>query len=264
MKRYLPALLLALALGAPWLAPCDYARQYRDEPNAEPSRRFLLGTDELGRDRLSRLLYGSRTSLLLAPAAAAASVVVAALAGVAAALGRAPVRLLILGAADLTLSLPWLFLLLTVRALLPLDVSASASVAITFAILGLVGWAGPARVVRRAMSDILESDWLRAARSRGVSGGALLRHHILPNLAPVLSAQFRTTIPVFVLAEANLGMLGLGIAEPLPSWGSLLRELETQVSPLSELTTRLWLLAPLLTLLVTLAALYAWSRKEYV
>lgn len=262
-SRWLPAVLVLGALGAPLVAPCDYARQYREFPNAAPSRQFALGTDELGRDRLSRLLYGSRTSLLLAPAAALASVAAAALAGTAAALGGGVSRTLILGAADVTLSLPWLFLLLTVRALLPLDVTPAASVAITFAILGVVGWAGPARVVRRALGEILGSDYLRAARSRGVGGLSLLHHHVLPNLAPVLAAQFFTSLPVFILAEANLGMLGLGIAEPLPSWGSLLGELETQVSGWSELWTHAWLLAPLATLVATLAALGVWSRKEF-
>ncbi len=111
---------------------------------ATPSRRFPLGTDALGRDRLARLVYGTRLSLLLAPAAALLSCIAAALLGGLAGLGGGFVERAILAAADLFLSLPWLFLLLIARACLPLNVPAAVSVSITFALLGPLGWAGPA------------------------------------------------------------------------------------------------------------------------
>src|ERR1039458_6156896 len=115
------------------------AKQFRDAPSAPPSHQHLLGTDEIGRDRFARILYGTRISLLLAPAAALVSTVLAALVGgLARYLGGIWVRL----AREITalfLSLPWLFLLITVRALLPLNVSPLVSVLITFLILGLLG-----------------------------------------------------------------------------------------------------------------------------
>jgi ABC-type dipeptide/oligopeptide/nickel transport system permease subunit len=129
----------------------------------------------------------------------------------------------------MTMALPWMFLLLTVRAILPLDTSPGVSVVITFTMMGLLGWAGPARVVRRRVLDIRSSDYIVAARARGVGPASILYRHVIPNLKPLLLAQFWSSIPVFILAEANLGMLGLGVNEPLPSWGSLLKGLEREV-----------------------------------
>src|SRR5919109_762211 len=132
--------LLAVALAcvfAERLAPADYAHQFRDIPDAPASRAHLLGTDDLGRDRFARVLYGTRISLLLAPAAALVSTLLAALVGgLAGYLGGAWARVAMAGT-DLFLSLPWLFLLITVRAMLPLNVSPLVSVLVTFLLLGL-------------------------------------------------------------------------------------------------------------------------------
>lgn len=251
--RRLAAALLTLvaasALLADVVAPWPYEKQFREEPNAPPSRQFPLGTDDLGRDRLSRLIYGTRTSLFLAPAAALLTIAGALLAGSLAAIGGRAVDTMLNATMDLFLSLPWLFLLLTVRSLLPLDVAPAVSVLITFGLLGLLGWAGPARVVRSLMRQVLQSDYVLAARSRGVSRFGILRRHVVPNLRPVLAAQFWTAVPLFILAEANLGLLGLGVTEPLPSWGSLLRDLEGQVAGWSSPMQQLWLLAPVALLL---------------
>lgn len=231
--------VLGLSLAASWLAPSPYAGQFRDSIDAPPSSRFLLGTDELGRDRLSRLLYGSRLSLCLAPAAALVCTLISAVMGLAASIGRVAGRLFE-AAINLVLSLPWLFLLLTVRALLPLNVSPLVSVLITFALLGLLGWAGTARVVYSGVRSIESSDFMLLACAQGCAPQRRLLRHLLPNLQPVLRAQFVILIPVFLIAEANLGMLGLGVSEPLPSWGNLLRGLENTGS----LWSRPWTLAP--------------------
>jgi peptide/nickel transport system permease protein len=220
-----------------------YDAQFRESPDAAPSRRFPLGTDALGRDRFARLAYGTRISLLLAPAAALLSCLAAALLGGIAGLAGGIVERAILAAADLFLSLPWLFLLLIARACLPLNVPAILSVSITFALLGLLGWAGPARVVRAAVLDLRNSDFVLFARASGCTFWRLLWAHLVPNVMPVLRAQFRIAVPVYILAESTLGMLGLGVSEPLPSWGGLLRELEG-----ADVPSRLWLLAPALLL----------------
>ena len=232
--RQLAWLLLALvtvaSLGAELWAPADYAMQFREAPNSSPSHQHLLGTDELGRDRFSRILYGTRVSLLMAPAAALLSTLLAALlGGVAGYLGGWSERA-IMAATDLFLSMPWLFLLLAVRAMLPLDVSPITSVAVTFLLLGLLGWAASARVLCTGARGLRNSDFVLQARACGLHGPRLLAIHVLPNLKPVLLAQFWIAIPVFIISEANLGILGLGVAEPLPSWGSLLRELESFTS----------------------------------
>ena len=215
--------VLAAAALADWVAPAPYARQFRDAPNSPASRRFLLGTDELGRDRLSRLLHGSRVSLLLAPAAALVSTLLAAfIGGGAGYLGGRWDRLASRFIA-LFLSLPWLFLLLAARATLPLHVSGAASAGIVFGLLGLLGWAAPARAMRAEAQSLRAAPFLLQARASGSRGARLLLVHVLPNLGPALRAQFWISVPVFILSEATIGLLGMGVAEPLPSWGNLLR-----------------------------------------
>lgn len=252
-------LIGAASLLANLLAPAPYAEQFRELPDAPPSAKHWLGTDDLGRDRFSRLLYGTRVSLLLAPAAALIATLLAALVGGVAGYVGGQVETAAMWTTDLFLSLPWLFLLVAVRALLPLNVSPEVSVVITFAMLGLLGWAGAARVVCSTSRGLRNSDFVLLARASGIRPARLLARHIVPNLAPVLAAQFWIAIPVFILAEANLGVLGLGVAEPLPSWGSLLRELESY----SALSGQIWLFVPLL-LLVTVVSCFqvALSKTE--
>lgn len=224
------AVVLCASAAANWLAPAGYARQYREATDAPPSRAHWLGTDEIGRDRFARVLYGTRISLLLAPAAALLSTLMAALiGGLAGYLGGVWARMA-MAVTDLFLSLPWLFLLITARALMPLNVSPLFSVMVTFLLLGLLGWTTAARVLCATAGSLRSADFVRQARAAGVSKQRLFWIHVLPNLKPVLYAQFLISIPVFILSEANLGLLGLGVAEPLPSWGSLLKELEGLIS----------------------------------
>jgi peptide/nickel transport system permease protein len=252
------ALVLAASLLASFIAPASYAHQFRDMPDAAPSSQHLLGTDDLGRDRFSRLLFGTRVSLLLAPAAALLSSFLAALIGGTAGFVGGWLESCVMAATDLFLSLPWLFLLITVRALLPLDVSPIISVTITFALLGCLGWAAAARVICADAHKLCGSDIVLLARASGSNGIRLLWHHIVPNLRPVLFAQFWISIPVFILTEANLGILGLGVAEPLPSWGSLLRELES----FSALSAQPWQFVPLILLIVTVSCFHIALQKQ--
>ncbi len=261
-RRLAIALLIVIVLaclGAEMLAPGGYAAQFRAEPNAAPSHAHWLGTDQLGRDRFARLLYGTRVSLLLAPAAALISTALAGLIGGLAGYRGGIWQQIANSVTDLFLSLPWLFLLITVRALLPLNVSPGTSVAVTFLLLGLLGWAGAARVVCAGAAALRASDFVLQARAQGSFGFRLAVRHVLPNLRPILSAQLWISIPVFILAEANLGILGLGVAEPLPSWGGLLRELQE----LAFFAGEYWKLAPLLLLLLVVGSFeFLVSRNE--
>lgn len=241
-----------VSLAADALAPHDYATQFREHSSEPPSRVFPLGTDDLGRDRFSRLLYGTRVSLLLAPVTALLAVGIAAAVGVAAGYLGGWVDRAASGCVDLFLSLPWLFLLLTLRALLPLNISSWASLAATFLLLGLVGWPSGARVMRASAAGLRDSAPILHARSYGSGGWRLLWFHILPNLKPVLTAQFWILVPVFLLTEANLGMLGLGIAEPVPSWGNLLSELQNY----QRIPEAPWILAPAVLLVAVVTSLH--------
>jgi ABC-type dipeptide/oligopeptide/nickel transport system permease subunit len=262
IRQFSVILLLVIvgaSMAADLLAPGGYATQFREVPNAAPSLHHLLGTDALGRDRMARTLYGTRVSLLLAPAAALLSTMLAALMGGFAGYLGGIWQKISMAVTDLFLSLPWLFLLITVRAMLPLNVSPSTSVIVTFALLGILGWASAARVVCAGAAGMRDSDFILLARASGVSRSRIIAIHVLPNLRPVLLAQFWLSIPIFILAEANLGILGLGVAEPLPSWGSLLRELED----LAIFPGAYWRLVPLLLLIVVVTSFqFVISKQE--
>ena len=253
------AIVFLVLVGLMALLPVNFDRQFRDSPNAAPSRHFPLGTDDLGRDRFSRLIYGTRVSLLLATAAAILSCLVAAALGGMAGLAGGITDKIVLGAADLFLSLPWLFLLLMARALLPLNVSPLVSVTITFLLLGALGWATPAKVLRAGLQKLRGSDFILQARAAGCSPARLLWRHLMPNVMPILWAQLWITIPAYVLAESTLGMLGLGVMEPLPSWGNMLRELES-----GGVAEHPWLLAPVLLLAAVVGSFQlVFEREDY-
>ncbi|HUS07115.1 MAG TPA: ABC transporter permease [Bryobacteraceae bacterium] len=242
----------AISLAADWLAPHDYAEQFRDHAGEPPSPRFPAGTDELGRDRASRLLHACRTSLLLALGTASLAISLAAIIGGVAGFRGGWVDSALSSLMDLMLSLPWLFLLLTVRALLPLNTSPSASISATAALIGLAGWAPAARVIRANVLSVRNSAPLLYARACGLRDYRLLAVHLLPNLKPVLRAQFWIFVPVFLLTEANLGLLGLGILEPMPSLGSMLAELQNY----DRIPSAPWMLTPAFLLLGIVTSLH--------
>jgi ABC-type dipeptide/oligopeptide/nickel transport system permease subunit len=254
-RRIATAVLAAASLavvGADVLAPESYSHQDRLTANASPSPRSPLGRDELGRDRFSRLLFATRMSLGCAAAAALAATAGAALAGVAAGFGPRLIDEGLSGGIDLFLSVPWLFLLLTLRSLLPLNAPPWSSALLTFALLAGTGWPFGARVIRARVRDLRRSPWIVHARACGCREDRLLVRHVLPSLRPALVAQYWTLVPIFILAEANLSVLGLGFAEPLPSWGGLLGELR-RVHRVAEAP---WLLAPAVLMVAVVASLH--------
>src|SRR5205085_6246196 len=163
-------------------------------------------------------------------------------------------------AADLCLSLPWLFALLAARAALPLNAPPWTTVAVTFTLLGALGWAGPCRMVVAAVKRHRASDFILLAHASGSPRWRIAAVQILPNLLPLASAQFLTTAPAFLLAAANLGLLGLGVPEPLPSLGGMLRELEN----VSALPAHPLALAPAALLFIVVSCFHlSVSADEY-
>jgi peptide/nickel transport system permease protein len=140
---------------------------------------------------------------------------------------------------------PWLYLLLAVRAFLPLRVSPVESFALIVLILGLVGWARPARMVRGVVRNVRAQEFVVAARSAGAGPWFVLSRHVIPQAAGVILTQSALLIPQYALAEATLSYLGLGVSEPIPSWGNMLQSVE---QPLALLHSP-WLLAPALLLI---------------
>jgi peptide/nickel transport system permease protein len=193
---------------------------------SEGSRFYLLGSDEFGRDQLSRILCGGQISLLAGLLGAGCTLLLGGLVGTLAGFYGGWTDTLLMRFAELFLALPWLYLLFALRAFLPLTVRPLEAFLLVVVVLGTVGWARPARLVRGIVLSVKERDFVRAARGFGAGNAYLLRHHILPETTSVLLTQATILVPQFVIAEMALSFLGLGIPEPTPSWGNLLASLQ--------------------------------------
>lgn len=221
---YLGVLVLSMAF-APVLAVHAPEDQNRECPCASPSGRYLLGTDELGRDVWSRLLHGGRISLGAGLIAASLSVGIGLLAGAAAGLSRGIFRRGVLVLAELFLSVPWLYLLLAIRAFLPLTLSPAQVLFLLSAVIGAAGWARPGRLITQKATEVREREYVEVAESLGASRWHLIKRHLMPELLPLATTQFLLLLPGYVLAEVTLTFFGLGVGEPAASWGNLLAPL---------------------------------------
>ena len=211
---------------------------------AQASRIYLLGTDAYGRDQFSRILYGGQISLLAGLLGAGLTLFFGTLIGATAGYYGGWRDGLLMRVTELFVALPWLYLLFALRAFLPLAVSPLQAFFLIIAVIGAVGWARPARLVRGVVLSAKERDFIRAARGFGATDGYLLRRHILPETSSVLLTQAAILVPQFVLAEMTLSFLGLGVPEPVPSWGSLLASLQQY----SVLVSSWWMYAPALAI----------------
>ena len=211
---------------------------------ASGARIHLLGTDAYGRDQLSRILYGGQVSLLAGLLGAGVTLFLGALIGMAAGYFGGWRDDLLMRVAELFLALPWLYLLFALRAFLPLAVSPLEAFLLVVVVIGMVGWARPSRLVRGVVLSVKERDFVRAARGFGASDFYLLRRHIFPETASVLITQAAILVPQFVLAEMTLSFLGLGVPEPMSSWGNLLATLQQY----SVLVSYWWMYLPALAI----------------
>jgi len=217
-----------------------------------PGRLFLLGTDGFGRDQFSRLVYGGRISLfsgLLAAVLALALALV--LGGLAGFYGRWLDEVIMRGA-ELFLALPWLYCLLVLRAFLPLNVPAGQVFLLLVLVIGLRGWARPARLIRGVVLSAKERNYVLAARGFGASARYLLFRHILPETFGVILTQAALLIPQYIMAEVTLSFLGLGVGEPAPSWGNMLAALQHYY----VLASYWWMCLPGLILMPVFIAYY--------
>lgn len=203
-------------------------------------RIYLFGSDGFGRDLLSRILFGGQISLLAGLLAAGIALFFGLGIGAAAGyFGGWPDQLL-MRFAELFLALPWLYLLFGLRAFLPLSVGPLGAFLLIIAVVGAVGWARPARLIRGVVLSAKERDFVRASRGFGASGWHILRRHILPQTSSVLLTQAAILVPQYILAEVTLSFLGLGVPEPAPSWGNLL----TSLQQYSVLISYWWMYIP--------------------
>ncbi|HMC29766.1 MAG TPA: ABC transporter permease [Candidatus Angelobacter sp.] len=201
---------------------------------------FLMGTDGFGRDQFSRLLYGGQVSLFAGLVAAALSVIAGLFLGAIAGMYGGLIDDVAMRFAEIFITIPWFYLLIAVRAFLPLQISPVAAFLLVVAVVGVVGWGRPARLVRGVILSARERNFVLAARGFGASNAYLLRRHLMPLTFRVLLTQMTVLIPQFILAEVILSFLGLGIGEPFPSWGNML----AQAQQYHVLISYWWMLLP--------------------
>ena len=212
------ALLVVLGVAGPWIAPYDPLAQDLSKSLLGPSPEHWFGTDSFGRDILSRVLYGARISLLVGVASQGIAFSLGVALGVVSGYYGGKVDGVIMRLADVTLAFPTLLLLIAITA------AFQPGLTVVFVAIGVVGWAGLARLVRSQTLVVRELDFVQAARALGMSDLRLLARHVLPNtLAPAIIAV-TLGMAGAILLEAALSFIGLGAQPPTPSWGSMISD----------------------------------------
>ncbi len=218
------ALVALLAIFAPWVAPYDPLRQdllTRLKPpawSAAGTMKHLLGTDNYGRDLLSRLIYGARVSIIVGLAAMAVSCTLGTFFGMLAGFKGGRTATIIMRAADAHLALPEILLAILVVA------SFGGSLTNIVLVLGVSSWMVYARIVYGLTRSLKERPFIEAIRSQGASDGYIVRRHILPHLLPIITVVSTLQVAQMILVETALSFLGLGLPPPTPSWGNILAE----------------------------------------
>lgn len=217
------SLIVIASVLAPWVTPYNPHEQFFDGLTLEgaplpPNKRFLLGTDLLGRDLYTRLVYGARTSLIIGIAANAAAVLVGTLLGIIAGYLGGWVGSAIMRFTDLMMAFPALLLAIALAAIL------TPSLWIVAMVIALVNWVQTSRVIYTQTSSLAEQEFIQAVRALGATPARILWVHILPHLIPHIMVWATLGISVTVLLEATLSFLGIGVQPPTPSWGGIIFE----------------------------------------
>lgn len=213
---FLLALLAAFSLFAPWLTP--YSPDDMDLYNIEapPGSEHWLGTDEIGRDVFSRLLYGGRVSMMVALAAVLFQAVIGITLGSIAGYKSGVADMIIMRITDIIMCFPFYAMAITLAALL------GASFWNVILIIGVLHWTGIARLVRAELLSLRESGYVQAAKSMGVSSFTIVWRHLLRNAYAPIVVNLTLAVANAILAEAALSFIGLGVKQPQPSWGNML------------------------------------------
>jgi peptide/nickel transport system permease protein len=207
--------LVVVALFIPWISPHDPYRVALDEQFLPPSLIFWLGTDNFGRDVLTRILYGARISLLVGTLPSLISLVIGAALGILSGYLGGKTDAIIMRLADMMIAFPSLLLAMVVMYTL------GANLLNIFIALALVGWASVARVVRSQTLALKGKEFIEAARANGTSRLTIMLKHIFPNVIPTLIVLFSLSIPDAIMWESSLSFLGVGVQPPESSWGLL-------------------------------------------
>lgn len=219
-------LVVGAAVLAPWIAPYAPEEQLFDGLTLEgaplpPDARFIMGTDLLGRDLFSRILYGAQTSLIIGVVANGLALLIGTLVGLVAGFFRGWVGSVLMRFTDLMMAFPALLLAICLAAIF------KPSLWIVALVIALVNWVQTARVIYTETTSLAERDFIAAERTLGASTGRILFRHILPHLVPTIIVWGTLGISTTVLLEATLSFLGVGVQPPTPSWGNIIFENQT-------------------------------------
>jgi peptide/nickel transport system permease protein len=218
--------LVLVAILAPWLAPYDPTRAVANsfgDPGS-PSHLFPLGTDQLGRDVLSRIIFGARVSLLVGVAAMAVTMIIGVTIGLASGFFGGAIDFILMRFTDVMLTLPALLLAMAFVAVL------RPSIWSILLVIGLVSWTQIARVVRAEALTMTHRDFVMAARALGAPSSRLIARHVMPNVMPIIVVMAVLGISGTLLLDAGLSFLTLGVPPPTPSWGRMIEEATTYFS----------------------------------
>ncbi len=239
---------IAVALAAPWIAPYD-PRALVGRPFERPGENHVLGTDQVGRDIYSQLIWGSRISLMVGLFASAFSVAIGTAIGLFSGYLRGPIDTVMMRITDLFITLPNIPLMLILAAII------GRSVWNIIFVIAITGWTGTARMVRAQTLSIKERPYVEAARSVGARDSQIMFRHILPNIIPLIFANAIVGIVNAILSESGLSFLGLG--DPTkPSWGLILRY-ANEAGAMA--TGRLWFIIPPGVCIMLIAIGFAFS-----
>jgi ABC-type dipeptide/oligopeptide/nickel transport system permease subunit len=208
--------ILFVAISADWIAPYPYDKIKPEDALQGPTGQHLMGVDMLGRDMLSRVIYGSRPMLLVGVVTQLAGLLIGVPLGIVAGYFGGIVDWLVSRLIDLFSALPWYLIVLYMVMVL------SPSLENLIVALTITSWVGSCRIVRGMSLSIREQDYIEAAQALGLPTRRILSNHILPQVAPLLLWSFAAGIPIAVFAEAGLSFIGLGVRPPSPSWGQML------------------------------------------
>ena len=237
-------ILITLALLAPWIAPYPYAYQDLDLGASAPSSAHLLGTDVLGRDLFSRILYGARISLLVGFIATTVALIIGASWAIIAGYFGGKIDSVMMRIVDVLYGLPFIIFIILLMVIF------GRNLWLLFLAIGAIEWLTMARIVRAQVLTLKNQEFVLAAQAMGVSNFSMFRRHLLPNILGPIAVYATLTIPQVMLLESFLSFLGLGIQPPMSSWGTLIKD---GVESMEEYS---WLLIyPGLTFTITLFAL---------
>ena len=236
--------LILCAIFAPYIAPYSYSFQNLDLGATPPSSEHLLGTDILGRDLLSRILYGARISLMVGFVATGVALVIGVSWGIVAGYFGGRIDSIMMRIVDVLYGLPFIIFIILLMVIF------GRNLWLLFGAIGAVEWLTMARIVRGQVMSLKNQEFVLAAKAMGVSNLTMFRSHLLPNILGPIAVYATLTIPQVMLLESFLSFLGLGIQPPMSSWGTLIKD---GVESMEEFS---WLLIyPGITFTITLFAL---------